>query len=213
MIEKQPKKRRSLPKTIYPRPFTFGQSQSTEQDMRVEVVPLIDVIFCILTFFILAGVGLSRQQAITLDLPKANTGQPQMREMLVVSLDPLGQVYIDKQLVTRVQLNDALKKYRQSNKTGMIVLNAARNASYNEVIQVLDVMRKVGGNRVALATVSGDTEVPQNNTTTQPLPQASPQSNNFGTSPNANPGNFLPRQSPSLPPANNPNTREAPRLP
>jgi len=59
---------------------------------------LIDVIFCILTFFILGAVGLSRQQAISLDLPKASTATTPMREMLVVSLDDFGQLYVEKQM-------------------------------------------------------------------------------------------------------------------
>ena len=70
---------------INSRPLKFHQAPSNiEQEVRIEIVPLIDVIFCILTFFILGAVGLSRQQAIGLDLPKAQTGTPQMREMLAI---------------------------------------------------------------------------------------------------------------------------------
>ncbi len=133
-----------------------------EQEVRIEIVPLIDVIFCILTFFILAAVGLSRQQAISLDLPKASSGTPQMREMLVVSLDDFGQVYLEKQLVTRNQLLDALKYYHQGNPNGVMVLHASRSATYSEVIQVLDLLKEVGGDRVALATLPGEKESSNN---------------------------------------------------
>ncbi len=119
---------------------------------------MIDVIFCILTFFILGAVGLSRQQAISLDLPKAGSGTPQMREMLVVSLDDFGQVYVEKQLVTRNQLFNQIQSYHQLNPEGLMVLHASRNATYNEVIQVLDMLREVGGDRVALATLPGENE-------------------------------------------------------
>jgi biopolymer transport protein ExbD len=56
------------------------------EEARIELVPLIDVIFCILTFFLLASLQLTRQQAINVDLPKAKTGQTQMREMLRANL-------------------------------------------------------------------------------------------------------------------------------
>ena len=141
---------------INSRPFKFHQAPSNiEQEVRIEIVPLIDVIFCILTFFILGAVGLSRQQAIGLDLPKAQTGTPQMREMLVVSLDEFGQVYLEQQAVTREQLNQSIQRYHELNPDGLMVLHAARNASYNEVINVLDSLRQVGGDRVALATLPG----------------------------------------------------------
>lgn len=141
----------------HPRPIKTWQDSSHGQgEVQINIVPLIDVIFCILTFFILGAVGLSRQQAIGLDLPKASSGAPQMREMLVVSLDSFGQLYVEKQLVTPNQLEEAIKNYHQYNPRGMMVLHASKDASYSEVVQVLDVLKKVGGDRVALATLPGE---------------------------------------------------------
>jgi biopolymer transport protein ExbD len=143
-------------KAIAARPMKLHEDRTMEQEVRIEIIPLIDVIFCILTFFILAAVGLSRQQAISLNLPKATTGKPQMREMLVVSLDDIGQVYVDRELVTRSQLNQSIKDYHEKNPNALMVLNASRNSSYNDVVKILDSLRQVGGNRVALATLPED---------------------------------------------------------
>lgn len=151
--------------------------ESEGPDIRIEIVPLIDVIFCILTFFILAAVGLTRQQAINLDLPKASTGAPQMREMLVVSIDPVGQTYVEKQPLSRGQLYQALLTYNKAKPNGLIVLNASQQVSYNEVIQVLDLLRSVGGDRVALATQpanSPNLSPSLQSPGTLPLPQTNP---------------------------------------
>lgn len=143
------------------RPLSLWQdSQHDQGEVRIEIIPLIDVIFCILTFFILGAVGLSRQQAISLDLPRASTGAPQMREMFMVSLDDLGQLYVEKQPVGQDQMMSALQNYHQYNPSGLIVLHASRNASYNDVVQLLDILRTVGGDRVALATLPGDGQSP-----------------------------------------------------
>lgn len=133
------------------------------EEVRIEVVPLIDVIFCILTFFILGAVGLARQQAINVDLPRASTGTPQMREMMIVSLDPFGQVYINQInqepiLVNQEQLNQKLQEYRQQNPNDLIVLNSSKEVRYDRVVQVLDWMRQVGGDRVALAVLPGQSK-------------------------------------------------------
>jgi biopolymer transport protein ExbD len=172
------------------RPLKLWNDRPGDIDARIEIIPLIDVIFCILTFFILASVGLSRQQAISLNLPKAASGTPQMREMLVVSLDDFGQVYVEKQAITRNQLLDAIKNYHQFNPNGVMVLNASRNASYNEVIQVLDVLRQVGGDRVALATLPGESDASANwnYPTTNPNPGGS-----------SLPGNYAPPLQPTYP--------------
>ena len=155
--EQKPKSKKNQ-LNVHSRPLKLWQDTSHHQEVRIEILPMIDVIFCILTFFILGAVGLSRQQAMSLDLPKASTGTPQMREMLVVSLDDFGQVYVEKQLVTRNQLFDAIKNYHQLNPNGLMVLHASGSASYNEVIQVLDMLKQVGGDRVALATLPGESD-------------------------------------------------------
>jgi biopolymer transport protein ExbD len=155
------------------RPIKLWQDDSKNQEVRIDIVPLIDVIFCILTFFILAAVGLSRQQAISLDLPKANTGKPQMREMLVISLDDVGQVYVEQELVSKNRLYETLTDYHKQNPSGLTVLYASRSANYNEVVQVLDMLRQVGGDRVALATLPGESPKLTNSVN---LPQSSPQS-------------------------------------
>lgn len=126
-----------------------------DADVRIELIPLIDVIFCILTFFILAAVTLTRQTAINVDLPRAQTGATQLRELLIVSVDPIGQTYIEKQPVTQEQLYQAMINFRQTSNDGLVVLYASRAASYNDVVQVLDLLRSVGGSRVALATLPG----------------------------------------------------------
>lgn len=141
------------------RPFKLWQDIA-EQQVHIEIVPLIDVIFCILIYFILAAVGFSRQQAITLNLPKASTGKAQMREMLVVSLDNRGQLYLEKQPVSQVQLYSAIKNYHSLNPTGLMVLHASQDVRYSQVVQVLDMLKEVGGDRVALATLAGKSSAP-----------------------------------------------------
>jgi biopolymer transport protein ExbD len=153
------------------RPLRLWFDGASAQEVRIEIIPLIDVIFCILTFFILAAVGFSRQQAISLDLPKASTGAPQMQEMLIVSLDYAGQVYVEQQPVPDGQLYQAVESYFLNRPDGLMVLYASKDVTYDRVIQVLDILREVGGDRVALATLPESPNQP-----TTPLPNA-----DFGT--------------------------------
>lgn len=124
-----------------------------KSDARIELLPLIDVIFCILTFFMLAAVTLTRQSGINVDLPQASTGVTQMSEMLLVSVDPVGLIYVEKEAVSQAELRERLIQFRTEQPTGIMVLYASRLASYNDVVRVLDTLREVGGDRVALATL------------------------------------------------------------
>ncbi len=166
------KKKRSHKKyTAAPiRRFRLWQDDSYSSEVKIELLPLIDVIFCILTFFLLAAVNFSRQQAISLDLPQARTGTPQMQDMLIVSIDSIGQLYVEKELVTRTVLSAKIEEYRQENPEGLMVLYASKNTTYREVVEVLDLLRQVGGERVALATIPLGNYVP----TTPQIPNYSP---------------------------------------
>ncbi|PSB25264.1 ExbD/TolR family protein [Stenomitos frigidus] len=171
------------------------------EEVQIQIIPLIDVIFCILTFFILAALQLTRQQGIEIDLPKASTGATQMRQMLVVTVSATGQTFVNKQFADRAQLYQQLQDYHQKNPDGLLVLNASQTAFYNDVVQVLDVMRQVGGDRVALATQPAETSQPSG---VIPAPTVSPTITNpttdpfniFATPSSGQPANSLPFQNP-----------------
>ncbi|MEB3177631.1 MAG: biopolymer transporter ExbD [Nostocaceae cyanobacterium] len=177
------------------------------EEVQIQIIPLIDVVFCILTFFLLAALQFTRQQAINVDLPKAGTGtSSQAREILPVTIDAVGQLYVEKNPIKKEQLMSALRTYLQQNPNGTLVLNASRTATYNDVVQVLDMLRQVGGNRVALAIIPGSADQPTNPAT---VPPSVP--NNPGTLPT--PG--LPNSSPfsNSNPLGNPNLPPAPQVP
>ena len=166
------------------------------EEVRIEILPLVDVIFCILTFFILAAVSLAQQQAINLDLPGANTSAPlppqaDERERIYVSIDATGTTYIDQSPVPLNVVRDVLEQHRQIYPNGLIVLYAASDARYESVVQVLDLLREVGGDRVALATL------PKTDTSTEngldPLNPADP------LSPSLDPQRPLPGTDPHRP--------------
>ena len=149
-------------------------------EVRIEIIPLIDIIFCILTFFIVVALQVTRQQAINVDLPTAKNGAAsQMRENLIVTLFDDGRIYIEQQQInSEEQFTQALKNYHTTNPNGAIILRASRAAKYDLVIQALDLMKKVGGDRVSLATesvspsgaASSNSEVPPASGTSGSIP-------------------------------------------
>ncbi len=168
--------------------------ENKTEDVRIELIPLIDVIFCILIFFILAALQLTRQQAINVNLPQSSTSALQSQQTLVVSIDSIGQVYVDRTPVSEDQLYLLLEGYHRTTPQGLMVLYADRSAIYDDVVRVLDLMRSVGGDRVALATQPGQS-VPSNT-----LPGAFPGLPG-GSQPPATPndGTAIPPTVPELP--------------
>lgn len=126
------------------------------EEVQIQIIPLIDVVFCILTFFLLAALQFTRQQAINVDLPKAATGTTAgQNASRIVTIDAVGNTYIEKQPVKREELAENLRQYLQQNPEGILVLNASRTTTYNDVIETLDILRQVGGDRVSLGIIPG----------------------------------------------------------
>ncbi|BAZ89556.1 biopolymer transport protein ExbD/TolR [Raphidiopsis curvata NIES-932] len=169
------------------------------EEVEIQIIPLIDVVFCILTFFLLAALQFTRQQAINVDLPKATTGttsaaSSQPSNILPVTIDAVGKTYIERDPVTREQLEVRLKQYITGNPQGILVLNASPTATYNDVVQTLDLLRQVGGNRVSLGIIPGASQ--PNFPGTPIVPPL-----NLPTVPGADPGLNLPSTLPTPPTA------------
>jgi biopolymer transport protein ExbD len=98
---------------------------------------------------------MASQQAIDIDLPKAKSAESQTRQMMIVSLDQDGQVFVEQQRYPQVEaLYQATKAYRANSPSGSIVLYASKQVRYERVMEILDLLRLAGGDNVALATTN-----------------------------------------------------------
>lgn len=130
--------------------FRASKSQMPE----INLVPMMDVLMTILTFFIIISMTLTAQQrSVDIDLPNTNAGASDVNapDPLVVGLTRQGQIAIADKPVTEAQLNQQMQAYLQTNPQGVVVLKADKKLPYEQVIQVLGKMRNVGGDRVSLA--------------------------------------------------------------
>lgn len=168
---------------------------NSTDDAQIQILPLIDVIFCILTFFIIAVIQTKQPQAVNVDLPQAKTGTVQAPDRLIITLMSGGQITVGQEaLADRNALIDRAKTYLDQRPDGLLVLNASQNAIYSEVISVLDTLREVGGaRRVALAT-NPKTDPNQSPNPMLPNPYSNP--GVFpGSNPSGLPGSGLPGSS------------------
>ena len=127
---------------------------STSQMPEINLVPMMDVLLTILTFFIIISMTLTaQQQSVNIDLPSTNAGANTVKtpDPLVVGLTNQGVLAIANNPVTDAQLSQQMQAYLQTNPNGAVVLQADKKLPYEQVVQVLGKMRDVGGDRVSLA--------------------------------------------------------------
>lgn len=134
--------------------YLKGQKQTSRMP-ELNLVPMMDVIMTILTFFIVVSMTLTSTQSVDLSLPSvsdpAQKESDQPSEPLIISLNRNSQTFLEGKPATEEELTTAIVSYLQKTPKGSVLLRADQKLPYEKVIQVLTRLQKIGGNRVSLA--------------------------------------------------------------
>lgn len=123
-----------------------------ELPTQINIVPMIDVIFAILTFFIMSSLFLSRSEGLPVNLPKSSTAKVQQKSKVVVSVKPDGSIALNQKSIQMNQLEADLRALVNPQEALVVVVNADEKVDHGKVIGVMDQVRKVQGTRLAIAT-------------------------------------------------------------
>ena len=130
------------------------KSQAKKSDMpEVNLVPMMDVLMTILTFFILIAMTLTTQQTVNVALPSTSAGAIETKEPdpLIVGLNLKNEILLADKPVSTGELGQKVQSYLAQNPKGVVILKADSKIPYEQVVKLLGTMRDMGGDRVSLA--------------------------------------------------------------
>lgn len=119
---------------------------------QINIVPMIDVIFAILTFFIMSSLFLSRSEGLPVNLPRAETAQSQQQSKITVTVDNDGKIFLDRQPTTVEDLAAQVKALMADQSEALVVINADEKVEHGQVIAVMDQLRTVEGVKLGIST-------------------------------------------------------------
>ena len=127
--------------------------EDVHSDNQINILPMIDIIFAILSFLIVSCLYLTRIDTIPVDLPKASNSLRQDKKFITISIDKSGNLFINK---IRTELQDMkVKVVNLTNENkNLVVLNADKNITHGYVIRVLDMLRSIDGLKIGVSTNS-----------------------------------------------------------
>ncbi len=126
--------------------------EEPDQPLQIYIVPMIDVVFALLTFFIMSTLFLTRSQGLPVSLPKAITAESQKLTQIGVTIDQSGNIAIDKAPIALNGVSDRVRQLLSQNRQAIVVINADERVSHGQVIAVMDRIRTIPGARLAIAT-------------------------------------------------------------
>ena len=126
-----------------------------EEDIpQINILPMIDIIFVILSFFIISSLYLVRLETIPVNLPNAETSNQEKNSVIVITLDLGNRIFIDEKLLDISLLKNEILSKIKNTKNRKVIIRADKDVKYGEVISILDILRKLDGIKIGVSTES-----------------------------------------------------------
>jgi len=119
---------------------------------RIEMIPLIDVIFLLLIAFIFFAMSMTIHRALPVDLPQAATAQIQARACIRITITGSGIIHVNERRTDGTALPTVLARMHREFPGKPVVISGDRHAPYETVVSVLDMARKSGITAISLDT-------------------------------------------------------------
>ena len=121
---------------------------------RIEIIPMIDVIFFLLVFFMVSTLSMTINRGIPVNLPTAANSQKELRENLNLTLTQEGTIFLNKEPITLQDLGPRVKTALAAEPELMVILNADGDVRHQSVVEAMDELRMAGAARLAIAVKS-----------------------------------------------------------
>ena len=112
---------------------------------RIEIIPLIDIMFFLLASFMMVSLSQVHMKGIKVNLPSGVSGQTQTkREYISVSVDKDGHYFFDKDEVADEELRNRLLRVHESAPEAKVFVRGDRDSVHLNVTHALDIIRSAG---------------------------------------------------------------------
>lgn len=140
---------------------------------RIEIIPLIDIMFFLLACFMLVSLSMTQMRGMKVTLPGVASATPENKsDFHAITIDALGHLYLEKDEVSREKLLEQVKALAIANPEARFYIRADENATHGEVVRILDGIKQAGVQKVAFEIKAQS--VPSPNAVPAPAPASAP---------------------------------------
>jgi len=123
-----------------------------EERPQLMIIPMIDIIFFLLVFFMMSMLSMVVQKSMPLTLPQAESAKVSMTRNVPVTITADGGIYYERDRMSLRDLTARLKEDVAHGEDISVILRGDAAASYGTVVQVMDVVKHLGIEKVYIAT-------------------------------------------------------------
>ena len=123
-----------------------------KKSARFDLTPLIDVVFLLLIFFMLTTTFVNLENRVEVNLPSGDFAAAEPSQNIIVSITENNTIYFNGKLIDPLTLPESVAAEIKGEPEKIVVLEADQNVLHGKVIRVMDLLKKGGAEKIAIAT-------------------------------------------------------------
>ena len=134
------------------KPMDFSNELDQDNDLTINILPMIDVLFAVLLFFVLSSLILTRNTMVAVQRPKSGTNATIDKESIIISLNQEGELFINNKKTQESSLINDLKSLKDENQTKQLLIDADKTSQYGDVFRIIEQAKSADFESIGLVT-------------------------------------------------------------
>jgi len=126
--------------------------KNNESENLINILPMIDIIFAILSFFIVSSLYLTKIDSIKVNLPKSSTAVSEKNKPQIITVDSNEKIYFKSNQISLKNISSLIQKNIKNIEEPIIILSADVAVRHGSIINILDELRKIDNLKIGIST-------------------------------------------------------------
>ena len=126
--------------------------ENNKSENQINILPMIDIIFAILSFFIISSLFLTRIDSIEVNLPKSSTAVREKNRPQIITVDNNEKIYFKSNEISLKNISALIRKNIENLKEPLVILRADTSVKHGLIVNLLDELRKIENLKIGIST-------------------------------------------------------------
>ena len=125
--------------------------ESNESQTSINILPMIDIIFAILSFFIISSLYLTKIDSIKVNLPKSSTAKREEEKTQIISVDRNEKIYFESNEIPLMNLSSIVRENLNEFEKPIVIVRADASVKHGFIVNILDELRKIENLKIGIS--------------------------------------------------------------
>ena len=125
---------------------------NNESENSINILPMIDIIFAILSFFIISSLYLTKIDSIKVNLPKSSTAVREQNKPQIITIDNNEKIYFNSNEISLKDISTLIRKNIENIEEPIVILRADTSVKHGLIVSLLDELRKIENLKIGIST-------------------------------------------------------------